>query len=269
MEQREQTLITSTINKRTFNVPQGLQVCLLTDAMCRGIEDYLPDAECWVHPGTTLERSSKQHIDHFETIHNNTGRRRQDTTLISSKQLVPCEDSVSSKQLVPCEDSVSSKQLVSSLMKSDDLKWVELRLQTADGLLRRNISTTREYWVTYVPVVVNMTASSPEEQMLGTKRRGMNEKCNIHLPRGRGKRSLSEILTRTTRTSRRRSYQKLSGVGSPLCQWEMSFPSLCLCSVTKISCHRTHRVSAPETQISQIFQQELEAAVSIFSFYDD
>ncbi|KAF7707816.1 hypothetical protein HF521_016873 [Silurus meridionalis] len=52
---------------------------------------------------------------------------------------------------------------------------------------------------------------------------------NIHLPRGRGKRSLSEILTRTTRTSRRRSYQKLAGVGSPLCQWEMSFPSLCLC----------------------------------------
>ncbi|KAI5105758.1 hypothetical protein C0J45_3455 [Silurus meridionalis] len=70
MEQEEQTLITSTINKRTFNVPQGLQVCLLTDAMCRGIEDYLPDAKCWVHPGTTLERSSKQHIDHFETIHN-------------------------------------------------------------------------------------------------------------------------------------------------------------------------------------------------------
>ncbi|KAF7707939.1 hypothetical protein HF521_016996 [Silurus meridionalis] len=41
--------------------------------------------------------------------------------------------------------------------------------------------------------------------------------------------SLSEILTSTTRTSRRRSYQKLAGVGSPLCQWEMSFPSLCLC----------------------------------------
>ncbi|KAF7707908.1 hypothetical protein HF521_016965 [Silurus meridionalis] len=29
-------------------------------------------------------------------------------------------------------------------MKSDDLKRVELRLQTADGLLRRNINTTRE-----------------------------------------------------------------------------------------------------------------------------
>ncbi|KAF7707842.1 hypothetical protein HF521_016899 [Silurus meridionalis] len=29
-------------------------------------------------------------------------------------------------------------------MKSDDLKRVELRLQTADGLLRRNISTTRK-----------------------------------------------------------------------------------------------------------------------------
>lgn len=39
--------------------------------MCRGIEDYLPAAKCWVHPGTTLERSTKQHIYHFETIHNN------------------------------------------------------------------------------------------------------------------------------------------------------------------------------------------------------
>ncbi|KAF7704232.1 hypothetical protein HF521_021304 [Silurus meridionalis] len=31
-------------------------------------------------------------------------------------------------------------------MKSDDLKRVELRLHAADGLLRRNISTTREYY---------------------------------------------------------------------------------------------------------------------------
>lgn len=36
--------------------------------MCRGIEDYLPAAKCWVHPGTTLERSTKQHMYHFETI---------------------------------------------------------------------------------------------------------------------------------------------------------------------------------------------------------
>ncbi|KAF7707877.1 hypothetical protein HF521_016934 [Silurus meridionalis] len=41
-----------------------------------------------------------------------TGRRRQDIASVSSKQLVPCEDSVSSKQHVPCEDSVSSKQHV-------------------------------------------------------------------------------------------------------------------------------------------------------------
>ncbi len=40
--------------------------------MCRGIEDYLPAAKSWIHPGTTLERSTKQHIYHFETIRNNT-----------------------------------------------------------------------------------------------------------------------------------------------------------------------------------------------------
>lgn len=48
----------------------GLQVCLLTDSICRGIENYLPRAKCWVHPGTTLERSARQHIYHFGTIHN-------------------------------------------------------------------------------------------------------------------------------------------------------------------------------------------------------
>ncbi|KAF7704241.1 hypothetical protein HF521_021313 [Silurus meridionalis] len=35
-----------------------------------------------------------------EKIPHDTGRWRQDTASVSSKQLVPCEDSVSSKQLV-------------------------------------------------------------------------------------------------------------------------------------------------------------------------
>ncbi|KAF7707893.1 hypothetical protein HF521_016950 [Silurus meridionalis] len=49
---------------------------------------------------------------HCLFVSSDTGRWRQDTASVSSKQLVPCEDSVSSKQLVPCEDSASSKQLV-------------------------------------------------------------------------------------------------------------------------------------------------------------
>lgn len=50
----------------------GLLVCLLTDSICRGIENYLPTAKCWVHPGTTLERSARQHIYHFGKIHKNS-----------------------------------------------------------------------------------------------------------------------------------------------------------------------------------------------------
>ncbi|TRY71234.1 hypothetical protein DNTS_000681 [Danionella cerebrum] len=65
----EQTRI-CTYNKRTFQIPQPLQVCFLTDSMCRGLEQYLPNAKCWVHPGTTLERSNKQHVYHFRGIHN-------------------------------------------------------------------------------------------------------------------------------------------------------------------------------------------------------
>ncbi|XP_056092533.1 uncharacterized protein LOC130071699 [Rhinichthys klamathensis goyatoka] len=64
--------ITTTINRRTFVIPQGLQVCFLTDSMCRDIEDHFPNAQCWVHPDTTLLRSVQQHIKHFEKLHNYT-----------------------------------------------------------------------------------------------------------------------------------------------------------------------------------------------------
>ncbi|KAF7707830.1 hypothetical protein HF521_016887 [Silurus meridionalis] len=45
-------------------------------------------------------------------------------------------------------------------MKSDDLKRVELRLQTADGLLRRNISTTREVAAGWEQIKMNSSISA-------------------------------------------------------------------------------------------------------------
>ncbi|ROL45313.1 hypothetical protein DPX16_0971, partial [Anabarilius grahami] len=64
--------MTTTINRRTYIIPKGLQVCFLTDSMCRDIEDYFPNAQCWVHPDTTLVRSVQQHIKLFEKVHNYT-----------------------------------------------------------------------------------------------------------------------------------------------------------------------------------------------------
>lgn len=58
-------------NKHFFS-PTGLQVCFLTDSMCRDIEDYFPNAQCWVHPDTTLVRSVQQHVKLFEKLHNYT-----------------------------------------------------------------------------------------------------------------------------------------------------------------------------------------------------
>ncbi|XP_052446386.1 uncharacterized protein LOC127987962 [Carassius gibelio] len=66
------TNLTTTISKRSFIIPQGLNVCFLTDSICRDIKDYMPKAQCWVHPGTTLIRSAMQHIYHFKTVHSNS-----------------------------------------------------------------------------------------------------------------------------------------------------------------------------------------------------
>ena len=47
-------------------------MCFLTDSMCRGIRRYATDAKCWVHPGTTLERSKEQHVYHLRKVHGDT-----------------------------------------------------------------------------------------------------------------------------------------------------------------------------------------------------
>ncbi|XP_052409811.1 uncharacterized protein LOC127956074 [Carassius gibelio] len=68
----DKSSIRITISKRTFNVPKGLQVCFFTDSVCWDIEHYFPNAQCWVHPDTTLVRSVQQHVKHFEKLHNYT-----------------------------------------------------------------------------------------------------------------------------------------------------------------------------------------------------
>lgn len=46
----------------------GLNVCFLTDSMCRGLDQYCEGAHCWVHPGTTLVRSAQQHVYHLRRV---------------------------------------------------------------------------------------------------------------------------------------------------------------------------------------------------------
>lgn len=46
----------------------GLNVCFLTDSMCRGLDQYCEGAYCWVHPGTTLVRSAQQHVYHLRRV---------------------------------------------------------------------------------------------------------------------------------------------------------------------------------------------------------
>ncbi|XP_016418134.1 uncharacterized protein LOC107748000, partial [Sinocyclocheilus rhinocerous] len=65
----DKSSIRTTISKRTFIIPKGLQVCFLTDSACWDIEHYFPNAQCWVHPDTTLVRSVQQHVKHFEKLH--------------------------------------------------------------------------------------------------------------------------------------------------------------------------------------------------------
>nr|XP_017211320.1 uncharacterized protein LOC101886419 [Danio rerio] len=64
-EQTERLFKTVSMNKRLFLVPQGLDVCFLTDSMCLGIEEYFPNAHCWVHPDATLLQSLHKHVKPF------------------------------------------------------------------------------------------------------------------------------------------------------------------------------------------------------------
>lgn len=46
----------------------GLEVCFLTDSMCRGLAKCVTQGKVWVHPGTTVERSRRQHLFHVKEI---------------------------------------------------------------------------------------------------------------------------------------------------------------------------------------------------------
>ncbi|KAG9261396.1 hypothetical protein AMEX_G24925 [Astyanax mexicanus] len=65
-------LVVSTFGKKEFAVRKGLNVCFLTDSMCRGIDQHFTNAYCWVHPGTTLVRSAHQHLHHLKRISGDT-----------------------------------------------------------------------------------------------------------------------------------------------------------------------------------------------------
>ncbi|XP_063074133.1 uncharacterized protein LOC134464707 [Engraulis encrasicolus] len=56
--------------KKEFVVPKDLEVCFLTDSMCRGLDQWAVPAggQVWVHPETTLARSIQHHTYHVETL---------------------------------------------------------------------------------------------------------------------------------------------------------------------------------------------------------
>ncbi|XP_056311164.1 uncharacterized protein LOC130222661 [Danio aesculapii] len=64
-EQAERSSKTVRMSKRSFLVPQGLDVCFLTDSMCLGIEEFFPNAHCWVHPAASLLQSAHTHVKPF------------------------------------------------------------------------------------------------------------------------------------------------------------------------------------------------------------
>lgn len=43
-------------------------MCLLSDSMCRGVEDHIKNIQAFVHPGTNLTRSLVQHARHFDAL---------------------------------------------------------------------------------------------------------------------------------------------------------------------------------------------------------
>ncbi|KAL0985644.1 hypothetical protein UPYG_G00159870 [Umbra pygmaea] len=43
----------------------GRKVAILSDGMLRGVGTAIPEAYVWVHPGTTLQRTTHQHLHHF------------------------------------------------------------------------------------------------------------------------------------------------------------------------------------------------------------
>nr|XP_055069985.1 uncharacterized protein LOC129450958 [Misgurnus anguillicaudatus] len=60
--------VVSKIGRKTFVVERGLKVCLLSDSICRGVEDHINNIQAFVHPGTNLSRSLGQHVWHFDKI---------------------------------------------------------------------------------------------------------------------------------------------------------------------------------------------------------
>ncbi|KAI5611116.1 telomere length regulation protein TEL2-like isoform 1, partial [Silurus asotus] len=118
-------------------------------------DEELPPAETTLIPQTKCESSSGQMVTSQHPVTKNTSGPGSDSELDSDDDLTPYDMSADQvKQKVTAPRYV--RDCLEALMTSDDPERVESSLQAADGLLRRNISTTREVSVQFSKVLLHL-----------------------------------------------------------------------------------------------------------------
>ncbi|XP_062405747.1 uncharacterized protein LOC134095994 isoform X1 [Sardina pilchardus] len=68
VESEQETIMRRSYNGREFFVPKDVEVCFLTDSICRDLEQYVSTGRCWVHDGTTLRHSLVEHVYYFRQL---------------------------------------------------------------------------------------------------------------------------------------------------------------------------------------------------------
>ncbi|KAF7708995.1 hypothetical protein HF521_018052 [Silurus meridionalis] len=118
-------------------------------------DEELPPAETTHIPQTKCESSSGQMVTSQHPVTNQTSGPGSDSELDSDDDLTPYDMSADQvKRKVTAPRYV--RDCLEALMTSDDPERVESSLQAADGLLRRNISTTREVSVQFSKVLLHL-----------------------------------------------------------------------------------------------------------------
>ncbi|KAI5106624.1 telomere length regulation protein TEL2-like isoform 1, partial [Silurus meridionalis] len=118
-------------------------------------DEELPPAEATHIPQTKCESSSGQMVTSQHPVTKQTSGPGSDSELDSDDDLTPYDMSADQvKRKVTAPRYV--RDCLEALMTSDDPERVESSLQAADGLLRRNISTTREVSVQFSKVLLHL-----------------------------------------------------------------------------------------------------------------
>ncbi|GLD71175.1 uncharacterized protein AKAME5_002249600 [Lates japonicus] len=68
LKDRDSDKVVCTLGRRTFTPNKGLKVCFLSDFICSGVAEHIPNVSAFVHPATVLPRSLARHTHHFDDI---------------------------------------------------------------------------------------------------------------------------------------------------------------------------------------------------------